>query len=58
MEERKVNQKGTTTIYIEKNNGNIYVGNDYIEETSYAFYNGSYELLDYTPTIEPAIRRD
>ena len=57
MEERTVNQRGTSNFYIEKNEGEIYIGSSYIEEPSSAFCNGSYELLDYTPTIEPAIPR-
>lgn len=58
MEERTVNQIGIKPIYIEKNEGKIYVGDLYVEEPSSAFCNRSYELLDYTPTIEPAIPRD
>lgn len=57
MEDRIVNQYGQKPIYIEKNEGNIYIGN-YIEDPSLAFNKGSYELLDYAPTIKPAIRRD
>lgn len=45
-------------IYIENNEGQIYVENSYVEEASYAFDKGSYELIDYTPTIKPAIHRD
>lgn len=58
MEKRMVNQTGIKPIYIEKNEGEIYIGESYVEETTSAFWNGSYELLDYTPTIEPAIIRD
>lgn len=58
MEERTVNQIGIKPIYIEKNEGRIYIGNNYVEEASSAFCNGSYELLDYTPTIKPAIPRE
>lgn len=56
-EERMVNQYGRN-IYIEKDEGNIYVGDNYVEDPSSAFCNGSYELLGYTPTIEPPIRRE
>lgn len=49
---------GEKSIYIEKNKGHIYVGDIYVEEASSAFCNGSYELLDYAPSIEPAIPRD
>ena len=58
MEERTVNQTGSNNFYIEKNEGKIYIGSSYVEEPSSAFLKGSYELLDYTPSIEPAIPRD
>lgn len=58
MAERIVNQTGNKSIYIEKHNGNIYVANNYIEEAPSAFEKGSYELYNYAPTIQPAIRRD
>lgn len=53
-----INQYGEKSIYVSKNEGEIYVGMDYIEKPSEAFKNGSYELLDYVPTIQPSIRRD
>lgn len=34
------------------------MGDNYVEDPSSAFCNGSYELLGYTPTIEPPIRRE
>lgn len=59
METRIVNQTGVKPVYIEKNEGKIYIGDGYVvEEPSSAFCSGSYELSDYTPTIEPAIPRD
>lgn len=58
MAERIINLKGQQPIYIERNNGEIYVGNRYSEDPVTAFRNGSYELLNYTPTIDPAIHRD
>lgn len=58
MEERTINQNGVTSIYIEKSGGQIYIGNDYVEETNTAFCKGSYELKEYTPTLHPAIHRD
>ena len=58
MEKRTVNQIGEKSIYIENHKGGIYVGDIHVEEPSTAFCKGSYELLDYTPTIEPAIPRD
>lgn len=58
MEDRTINQNGQTPIYIEKNSGQIYVGNLYVEEPSVAFVKGSYELQDYAPTIQPSIHRE
>lgn len=58
MEVKTVNQFGVKSIYIEKNEGEIYVSENYVESPSSAFINGSYELSDYTPTIEPAIPRE
>lgn len=60
MEERMIYQHGIKNIYIEQNKGIIYIytGNHYVEETSDAFSNGSYPLLDYAPTIEPVIPRE
>ena len=54
----QVQQYGEKSIYVSKNEGQIYVGNAYIEEASAAFRKGSYELREYTPTIHPAIHRD
>ena len=51
-------QYGEKSIYVGKNEGQIFVGNAYIEEASAAFSKGSYELREYTPTIHPAIHRD
>ena len=53
-----VQQYGEKSIYVSKNEGQIFVGNAYIEEASAAFSKGSYELKEYTPTIQPAIHRD
>ena len=53
-----VQQFGEKSIYVGKNEGQIYVGNAYVAEPSAAFSKGSYELKEYTPTISPAIRRD
>ena len=58
MEERQVIQNGNQSIYVEKNEGQIYMSNAYVEEASSAFNKGSYELLDYAPTIQPAINRE
>ena len=53
-----VQQYGDKSIYVGKNEGQIFVGNAYIEEASAAFNKVSYELKEYTPTIHPAIHRD
>ena len=53
-----VQQYGEKSIYVGKNEGQIFVGNAYIEEPFAAFSKGSYELREYTPTIHPAIHRD
>lgn len=58
MKEKMVNQFSEKSIYVEQNNGQIYVGNTYVEEASSAFNKGSYELGDYAPTIQPAIPRE
>lgn len=56
MDTRAVNQFGDKSIYIERNVGNIYMG-DYVAETIYALRDGSYEMAKYSPTISPAIHR-
>lgn len=53
-----VQQYSEKSIYVGKNEGQIFVGNAYIEETFAAFSKSSYELREYTPTIHPAIHRD
>ena len=57
MEDRIVNQEGRNLVYIERNSGDIYVVNSYVEEPSEAFQKGSQDLFGYTPTIKPAIHR-
>ncbi len=56
MEERNINQFGEKSLYVERNEGHIYVG-EYVEDAVAAFRDGSFELYDYTPTISPAIDR-
>lgn len=58
MEERTIIQNGLKSIYIENNNGQIYVSNAYVVNVSTAFSKSSYELKEYTPTIYPAIHRN
>ena len=58
MRAKTVNQFGDKSIYVGRNEGEIYVGMNYVDEPSSAFNKGSYELQEYEPTIQPAIRRD
>lgn len=58
MEVKTVYQFGERSIYVGKNEGEIYMGMNYVEEPLSAFNKGSYELQEYAPTIHPAIRRD
>ena len=51
-------QHDEKSIFVGKKDGQIYIGNAYVEEASAAFNKGSYELKEYTPTIHPAIHRD
>ena len=53
-----VQQYGEKSIYVGKNEGQLYVGNAYVEEASAAFKKGSFELKEYTPTINPPIHRE
>lgn len=56
MGDRFYIQNGDKSICIDKNEGNIYIG-DYVDNPESAFANGSYELQAYAPTISPAIQR-
>ena len=56
MQSRIINQSGDRPIYIEKNNGTVYVG-EYAAEPHSAFADGSYELKAYEPFIQPPIQR-
>lgn len=54
---RTVNQFGDRPIYIERNNGSVYVG-DYVDtDQDSALKNVSSELRAYSPTIKPQIER-
>ena len=44
------------SIYIEKNEGTIYVG-EYVANTSHAFEDGSFDLHKYSPSIQPPLKR-
>ena len=58
MDQRIVNQIGNKPVYIERNQGDVYIGDTYVEDPASAFNSASFELLDYTPTTEPAIIRE
>lgn len=55
MENKVINQLGDKSIYIE-NCGDVYL-ESYVEETSSAFEDCSFDLRDYCPTIKPPIKR-
>lgn len=57
MAEKTINQFGEKPVYIERNEGQIYIG-DYTQEAVAAFRDGSFDLYDYTPTLSPAILRE
>lgn len=57
MADRIINQFGDKPIYIERNEGQICIG-EYAQEAIAAFKDGSFDLYDYTPTISPAIHRE
>ena len=54
---RTVNQLGDRPVYIERNNGSVYVG-DYVDtDQDSALKNVSSELRAYSPTIKPQVER-
>jgi hypothetical protein len=52
-----VTQFGDKSIYIDKHEGNIYIGAAYVIDAERAFEKGSFELEMYLPTINPPIER-
>lgn len=54
--QRNTSQFGETNIYVERNDGNIFISR-YVSNTKDAFENGSYELDTYVPSIQPPIER-
>ena len=56
MTERIIRQYGEKSIYIERQNGDIYMG-DFVEEPTSAFKDGSVELYEYAPRLNPPIPR-
>ena len=57
MENNSVFQFGEKPIYIERNEGNVYVG-DYVSKTNEAFTDESFELHMFAPQITPQIKRE
>lgn len=57
MPEKIINQFGEKSLYIERNQGNVYLANNYTRDSALAFSRGSDELLGYTPAICPEIPR-
>jgi hypothetical protein len=57
MQEKIINQFGDKPLYIERNQGNVYLANNYTRDSASAFARGSDELLGYTPAICPEIPR-
>ena len=57
MKNKNVFQFGEKPIYIERNDGSVYVG-DYVSQTNEAFADESFELHAFTPQITPCIKRD
>ena len=56
MADRIIRQYGEKSIYIERQEGDIYMG-DFVEEPTSAFKDGSFELYEYAPRINPPILR-
>lgn len=56
MGNNDVFQFGEKPIYIERNEGNVYVG-DYVSKTNEAFTDESFELHMFAPQITPRIKR-
>ena len=52
MENNSVFQFGKNPIYIERNEGNVYVG-DYVSKTNEAFTDESFELHMFAPQMTP-----
>ena len=57
MENNSVFQFGKNPIYIERNEGNVYLG-DYVSKTNEAFTDESFELHMFAPQITPQIKRE
>ncbi len=57
MNARSINILGDKSLYIEHNDGVVYIS-DYVEPTKEAFENQSFELQMFAPKIKPSIRRE
>lgn len=51
------NDLGNRSVYIERNNGTIYIDDNYISNEEEAFKQGSSDLDMYLPSINPPIQR-
>lgn len=56
MAETVVLQCGDKSVYVDKNNGNIYI-DGYTTDAEHAFGVGSFDLEMYRPSINPPVRR-
>lgn len=57
MTNYEVNQFGDRPLYIERNEGVVYIS-DYVAQTDEAFADKSFELHAFTPKITPPIQRE
>lgn len=53
----KVNQFGEKSIFIERNEGDIFISDSYSVDAKTAFEDGSFDLMMYQPSIQPPIAR-
>lgn len=56
MSEKVVLQYGDKSVYVDNNNGNIYI-DGYATDAEHAFVNGSFDLEMYHPSINPPVWR-
>lgn len=56
MAEKLVLQYGEKSVYVDNNNGNIYI-NRFATDAERAFVDGSFDLEMYKPSINPPIKR-
>lgn len=58
MNDRVINHIGDKSLYVERNNGAIYMTNSFVADLDDAFVDQSFELQAYAPKIQPSIQRD